>query len=100
MLVFEILGTLYKMMLLKQQFDSFEPWYYFKTVIRPLIYVFIIGVLFVYFESMIFVDNLGGLIAFILTSCLTLIFVIYFIGLEPKEKEMVHVFIINKCMKK
>ena len=80
MLVFEILGTLYKMMLLKQQFDSFEPWYYLKTVIRPLIYVFIIGVLFVYFESMIFVDNLGGLIAFILTSCLTLIFVIYFIG--------------------
>lgn len=96
MFLFEVIGTLFKLFLLKKQFDSFNPLNYFKSVIWPLFYVFAICTLIMYGESILFKDSLLGLVLFVLVSCFSSAIVIYMIGFDKKEKELMNSFILKK----
>lgn len=96
MFIFEVVGTLFKLFLLKKQFDSFNPLDYFKSVIWPLFYVFVICILIMYGESMIFKDSLLGLVLFVVVSCLSSGIIIYLIGFDKKEKDLMNSFILNR----
>lgn len=99
-LIFEIGGTLFKLYLLKRQFDSFQVIDYLRSVIWPLTYVFIICSVMLYGESKIFEDNILGLVSFVVVSCITSSLIIYFIGFDKKEKELVKSFVVNRLNRK
>lgn len=99
MLVFEVLGTLFKLTLLAKQFESFNPLTYLKMVIWPLSYIFILGSILLYGESKLFENNIIGLLAFLIIGGATLAVIIYFAGFDEKEKGLVNSFIINKIKK-
>lgn len=95
-LVFEVFGTILKLFLLKQQFDSFKIRDYLKSVIWPLSYVFVLCAFAIYGESKIFEDSIGGLALFVVVSCITSALIIYLIGFDKKEKDLVKSFVVNK----
>lgn len=100
MLVFEVLGTLFKLMLLAKQFETFNPLAYLKKVIWPLTYIFILGSILLYGESKLFENNIIGLLAFLIIGGVTLALIIYFVGFDEKEKGLVNSFVVNKIRKR
>ena len=96
MFLFEVIGTLFKLFLLKKQFDSFSPLKYIKSVLWPLSYVFAICAFVIYVESVLFKDCLLGLVLFAVVSCLSSGIIIYLIGFDKKEKNLINSFIINR----
>lgn len=95
-LLFEVFGTMLKLFLLKQQFGSFKIYAYVKSVIWPLFYVFVLCSLITYVESRAFSDSILGLVLFAIICCTTSALIIYLIGFDKKEKDLVKSFVVSK----
>lgn len=98
-LIFEIAGTILKMYLLKRQFSDFNIPEYLRTVVFPCLFVSIPLFLIVKLESNYFSDSVFELFSYIICSYITSAIIIYFIGLDAKEKGLISGFITKKIKK-
>lgn len=99
-LIFEILGTLLRLYIMRSQFEDFSMIGYVSKVIVPCLFVGLCVFGLAGVESMLFPDALGGLLAYVLCCCTTAAIIIYLIGLDKKERNLITDFFIRKIQKK
>ena len=95
-LVYEVVGTLVKLLLIKQKMNYFSMSQYCKRILLPCIMVF--GSVFFsnYLLYSFFISTISGFIFYIIVSiCITLFFV-FVLGLNWKERRLA----INYCKNK
>lgn len=99
LLAFEIIGTAVSMKIIKDKMPDFSILNYIKVVLWPCTYVFCIVFCVQFFFSKIFSDNLGSLILYAFLACIINAIIIYVIGLNKKEKNIIHELIKRKVKK-
>ena len=94
--IFEALGILLKLFLLKHIFYDFNVLHYAKVVILPCFIVFIAGFIIANLELKFFDETFFGLIEYTFLCCLSLCLIIFTVGMNKKEKNIVIDFVIKK----
>lgn len=99
-LAFEVLGTLLRLYLMKKQFLDFSITGYLCRVLLPCLFVGLCVFGLVGAVSMLFSDAISGLAGFVVCACLSSAILIYLIGLDKKERNLITDFFIRKIQKK
>lgn len=99
LLAFEIIGTAVSMKIMKDKMPDFSILNYIKVVLWPCVYVFCIIFFVQFFFSKIFSDNFWSLVLYAFLACIINAIIIYAIGLNKKEKNIVHELVKRKVKK-
>lgn len=95
-LIFEALGILLKLFLLKRMFYDFSILNYVKVAISPCFIVTIFAFIVAKLESNLFDETFLGLIGYVFLCCSSLSIIIFILGMNKKEKNIVIDFVTKK----
>lgn len=100
LLLFEVIGTIVSMRIIKKKMPDFNIMGYVKKVLWPCFYTFCVVFLIGYFSSKMFDDSVLYLFLYAVFVCIINAVVIYLLGLDRKEKDLVYNMVLSKLKNK